>query len=517
MNRVKSCVFALSAVWLSLAASSLPAAADAALVARGEYLVRAGDCGACHTAPGGAPFAGGEAINSPFGPIYPPNITPDKTNGIGAWSDDEFYRAMHEGIGKHGEYLYPAFPYQWFTKVSREDVDAIRAYLQTVPPSSAPSKPTRLMFPFNIREGIGAWNDLYFKPGAFVPDASKSAEWNRGAYLVEGLGHCGDCHTPKGIAMQPETSKAFSGGAIDDWYAPNITSDVKRGIGRWTESELVRILKTGAEPGKGVLVGPMAQVVHDSLSHLTDADLQAIAAYLKTIPPILDYRAERPTGEIGPHASGASVYLNNCAECHQVNGQGIKGAVPALAGNDLVRAKGPEDVIRVILGGRQATGTYAPMPAPGPDMTDQQIADVTDYVRNAWSNAAPVIDKTGLVGAIRADTVSTISGPGAIEEQNNPCLTSEYAAPVPRIDDPQIRKTLEEITPLSMLPTIPTLIARVREISPKLSQADIVNGLTLAYCKIEAQKASFRQPHGRALLNRFSLLVYSELVSNGHE
>ena len=154
--------------------SSLPAAADAALVARGEYLARAGDCVACHTRPGGAPYAGGEAINSPFGPIYPPNITPDKANGIGAWSDDEFYRAMHEGIGKHGEYLYPAFPYQWFTKVSREDVDAIRAYLQTVPPSSAPSKPTRLMFPFNIREGIGAWNDLYFKPGAFVPDASKS-------------------------------------------------------------------------------------------------------------------------------------------------------------------------------------------------------------------------------------------------------------------------------------------------------------------------------------------------------
>ena len=221
-----------------------------------------------------------------------PNITPDKTNGIGAWSDDEFYRAMHEGIGKHGEYLYPAFPYQWFTKVTREDVDAIRAYLQTVPPSSAPSKPTRLMFPFNIREGIGAWNDLYFKPGAFAPDASKSDEWNRGAYLVEGLGHCGDCHTPKGIAMQPETSKAFSGGAIDDWYAPNITSDVRSAASDAGPRRIsCNILKTGAAPGKGVLVGPMAQVVHDSLSHLTDEDLHAIAAYLKTIPPISDYKA----------------------------------------------------------------------------------------------------------------------------------------------------------------------------------------------------------------------------------
>ncbi|WP_294542097.1 cytochrome c [uncultured Rhodoblastus sp.] len=517
MDRVKSCAFALSAVFFSLTASAASAAPDAALVARGENLARAGDCVACHTTPGRAPYAGGEAINTPFGPIYPPNITPNKLHGIGAWSDDEFYRAMHEGIGKHGEYLYPAFPYQWFTKVSREDVDAIRAYLQTVRPSSTPSKPTRLMFPFNIREGIRAWNDLYFRPGAFAPDASKSEEWNRGAYLVEGLGHCGDCHTPKGLAMQPVTSKAFSGGEIDDWYAPNITSDKRRGIGRWTEAELAQILKTGAAPGKGVLVGPMAQVVHDSLSHLSDADLHAIAVYLKTIPAISDYKADRPTGEIGPHASGESVYLEYCVSCHQINGQGIKGAVPALAGNDLVRAKGPEDVIRVILGGRLATGTYAPMPAPGAYMTDQQVADVTDYVRNAWSNAAPVIEKTGLVGDIRGQTVSTISGPGAIEEANDPCKTSEDAPPVPPIDDPGIVKALSAMTAETMLPKLPSLVARARDVAPKLSQADIVNGLTLAYCKTLAHKASFRQPHGRDLLNRFSWLVYSEIVSNGHE
>jgi mono/diheme cytochrome c family protein len=511
MDRIKFCGFALICVFSWLAASSLPAAADAALVARGEYLARAGDCIACHTRPGGAPYAGGQAIDTPFGPIYPPNITSSRSHGVGAWSDDEFYRAMHEGIGKHGEYLYPAFPYQWFTKVSREDVDAIHAFLKTVRPSEAASRPTRLRFPFNIRAGLRPWNDLFFHPGAFSPDASKSQQWNRGAYLVEGLGHCGDCHTPKGFAMQPVAAKAFSGGAIDNWYAPNITSDVRRGIGRWSEDQLVQILKTGVAPGQGVLVGPMAQVVHDSLSHLTDADLHAIAAYLKTIPPIADYQARRPSGEIGPQASGASVYLDHCASCHQVDGQGIKGSVPALAGNDLVRAKGSEDVIRVILGGRLATGTYAPMPAVGADLTDQQVADVTDYVRNTWSNAAPVITKTGLVGDIRAQTVSTISGPGAIEEENNPCKTSEYAPPVPPIDDPRIHATLASMTAETMLPTLPKLIARVRQISPQLSQADIVNGLTLAYCKIEAHKASFREPHGRNLLNRFSFLVYSEL------
>ena len=199
-----------------------------------------------------------------------------------------------------------------------------------------------------------------------------------------------------------------------------------------------------------------------------------------------------------------------------MNGQGLKGAVPALAGNDVVRAKGPEDVIRVILGAPR-DGLFCPMPAMGGDMTDQEIADVTDYVRTAWTNAAPVINQTGLVGAIRAKTVSTISGTGAREEQNDPCRTSEYDRPIPAIDDPEVGKALAAMNAETMQPTAQTLIGRVRQVSPQLSQADIVNGLTLAYCKIEAQKASFREPHGRVLLNRFSLLVYSELASGGRE
>ncbi len=239
--------------------------------------------------------------NSPFGPLYPPNITPDPVHGIGAWSDDDFYRAMHNGVGRHGQYLYPAFPYQWFTKVTRDDVLAIRAFLKTVAPSSEPSKPNRLMFPFDIRAGLGPWQALYFHPGEYKPDPGKSAEWNRGAYLVEGLGHCADCHTPKGLAMEPINSKAFSGGSIDNWYAPNITSDPAQGIGRWSEGELVQYFKTGTARGKGVVVGPMAQVVHDSLSHLSDSDLQAIAAYLKSIPPLASYKADRPTDELGPN------------------------------------------------------------------------------------------------------------------------------------------------------------------------------------------------------------------------
>ena len=218
---------------------------------------------------------------------------------------------------------------------------------------------------------------------------------------------------------------------------------------------------------------------------MSDADVRAIAVYLKSLPAGAPEPAVSPPPQ-ADMAAGAAVYAHACIACHEVGGEGTPRIYPPLPGNANLQSADPASTLRIILDGAQTVTTpRAPntgsMPAYAKDLSDQQIADVTDYVRNAWSNAAPVIDKTGLVGAIRADTVSTISGPGAIEEQNNPCLTSEYAAPVPRIDDPQIRKTLEEITPLSMLPTIPTLIARVREISPKLSQADIVNGLTLAY------------------------------------
>jgi mono/diheme cytochrome c family protein len=523
MRMIKACPAVIAAVLMTFSVAASPRASDApspsdpALVGRGSYLARAGDCEACHTRPGGAPYAGGEAINSPFGALYAPNLTPDAVHGIGAWSDDDFYRAMHEGVGRQGQNLYPAFPYQWFTKVTRDDVLAIRAFLKTVAPSSEASKPNRMMFPFDVRAGLGPWNALYFHPGEYKQDPAKSEAWNRGAYLVEGLGHCSDCHTPKGLAMESQTSKAYSGGAIDNWYAPNITSDPAQGIGRWSADELAQYFKTGATRGKGVVVGPMAQVVHDSLSHLSDGDLQAIAAYVKTIPPLESYKADRPSGEVGPHPSGENVYVEHCSFCHQLNGQGRPDAMPALAGNGAVQAKGPEDVIRVILGGHLATGTFAPMPPVGAAMTDQEIADVTDYVRTAWSNAAPVIQKTGLVANIRAKMVSGLSGPGAREDNNDPCLIGPNSTPVPWIDDPQIDKTIADIKPDSMQQIIPSLIARVKQVSPDKPQADIINGLTLAYCRIEARTPDFLKPHGRDQLNRFGQLVYSELASKGHE
>ncbi len=508
---------AVGAVLVAFATTAASEGSDPALVQKGAYLARAGDCEACHTTPGGQAYAGGAAIHSPYGPLYAPNITPDKNNGIGGWTDDQFYRAMHEGIDEHGRYLYPAFPYQWFTKVTRDDVLAIRAFLNTVPPSSEKSKESRLMFPFDIRAGLGPWNALYFHAGEFKPDPSKGDQWNRGAYLAEGLGHCGDCHTPKGVAMQPETSKPYAGGDVDDWYAPNITSDPVHGIGGWSEDDLVQYLKTGATAGGRVAAGPMAQVVHESLAYLNDSDLHAIAIYLKALPAIAEAASPRPSEETGPHAAGEAVYLTHCASCHQPDGKGQPGRIPALVGNEVVTAKGPGDVIRQIVGGHLATGSYAPMPAVGANMTDQQIADVTDYVRNAWSNRAPVISETGLVGKIRAKTISTLAGPGPIEEHNDPCMIGPDFPPVPTINDPQIDQSLSAINPATMLQAIPGLIQRVRQIAPDKKQADIVNGLTLAYCQLEARRAAFRKPNGRDQLNQFSLLVYSELVSNGRE
>jgi mono/diheme cytochrome c family protein len=509
----------MGAILLGANASSARADANADLVKRGEYLARAGDCIACHTAVGGKPFAGGEAIHSPFGAIYPPNITPDKETGIGDWSEDDFYRALHEGVGRHGKFLYPAFPYQWFTKVTREDVTAIKAYLDSIPPVRHETRPTKLMFPFDIRLGIGGWDAAFFKPGEFKPDPNLSPELNRGAYLVQGLGHCGDCHTPKGAAMEPIESKAFTGGQIDHWYAPNITPDATEGIGRWSTDDLVAYLKTGVAPGKPPAAGPMAETVRDSLSYLSDADLRAIAMYLQSKPPAASYQATHSEAFNDPHAPGASIYLSQCAYCHQVDGKGRPGSIPPLDGDNVVRAKGPEDVIRVVLGGLLARGPYPAMPAVGVGMSDQDVAAVVEYVRNAWSNGAPVdVSRGNLVGTIRADTHTMLSGqvaPGA-----DPCQFGEDSPAIKPIVDPehQIDQQLAALKEDAMPQAIDQVIARARQVAPQASQSDIINNLTLAYCRVESGGGSGPlSAEKRGALNRFSQRVYTQLVSNGQD
>src|SRR5215470_540242 len=251
---------------------------------RGEYLARAGDCIACHTAPEGRTFAGGRAMPTPFGTLYSSNITPDPETGIGKWSVDDFYKTMHEGRFPDGGLIYPAMPFASYTKVTRADSDAIFAYLKSIPPVDQKNRPHDLRFPYDNRQLILGWRTLFFTEGEFKPDPSKSAEWNRGAYLVEGLGHCGMCHSPINALGGTSQSDAFKGGLIpmQNWYAPSLTSNREAGLGEWSLKDITDLLKNGVS-ARGVVYGPMAEVVHNSLQYLTDEDTQAMAIYLKSI------------------------------------------------------------------------------------------------------------------------------------------------------------------------------------------------------------------------------------------
>ncbi len=470
---------------LQAAAPARADQADPALIARGKYLADAGDCVACHTASGGKPFAGGDIMNTPFGGIYPPNITPDVKTGIGSWSDDDFYRAMHEGTGKRGENLYPVFPYPWFTKVTRDDAMA---------------------FPFNIRTSLDGWKLLFLHEGTFKPDPKASDEVNRGAYLVEGLGHCGECHTKLNPAGAPELSKSLAGGQVDGWFAPNITSDVRDGIGGWSIDELASFLKNGEAKGHGVVLGPMAQVVHDSLSQLNDADIHAIAAYLKSVPSKPDAVQGGAVADTGDKP-GAQVYLSNCASCHQLNGKGVDGQIPALAGNGAVMAQGPQDVIRAMLGGLSAKGGYGPMPAIGADLTDQQVADVTNYVRTEWGNTAPAQADGGMVGGLRAKTITAFVGNGT---GCGPLPGNDVTSDVAKS---QVPTMLKGISDANMLSQIAQIVAQTKTLAPKAATDDLVNGLTAAYCPVVADTPNLNNDQRRWRLQRFAQLVYGRLTT----
>lgn len=494
------------------APSATTAKTQDALIARGKYLATAADCGPCHTGPGMQPYSGGRYVSTPFGKIASPNITPDKATGIGNWTDAQFYDALHQGIGRSGEYLYPVMPFPWYTKVTHDDALAIRAYLASLKPVHAPQKPNELEFPFNIRTGLLAWRTAFFHEGTFKPDPSKSEQINRGAYLVTALGHCSECHG-EAIFGASMMAKPFEGGSVDHWYAPNITSDPKEGIGSWTEDQLATYFKTGTAEGKSVALGPMHEVVHDSLSQLSDADRHAIAAYLKSTVPEEKYSADKLQAFAGRSGPGANIYLNHCSSCHQQNGKGVANEVPPLAGNGAVVAQGPENVIRVILAGIPAQGDYRQMPALGADMTDQQIADVANYVRNSWSNAAPRPAQAGEVGKLRAYAFIQLAGPhpSCVEPGSHP----KQDALSKTIADPKsgIQPLLAAVTPDNMINKVGELVVKLHSVAPHAAKADTVNDLTTAYCPIIAADTKLDENNRRWQLQRFAQVVYSQLTS----
>ncbi|MFT4510078.1 c-type cytochrome [Caballeronia sp. 15711] len=383
---------------------------DSALVAHGAYLAKAGDCIACHSVPGGAPFAGGLKMNTPMGAIYTTNITPDPDTGIGRYSDADFARALREGVAKNGHNLYPAMPYPSYAKLRDDDVKALYAYfVNGVQPVKQANRASDIPWPLNMRWPLKLWNAVFLDTNAYANKPGKDPVWNRGAYLVQSLGHCGSCHTPRGVGFQEkaldESGSAFlSGTLIDNWFASNLSGEPNTGLGRWNEAEVVQFLKTGANR-HATAFGSMVSVINHSTQRLTDDDLTAIGRYLKSLPPVggrgaPPYRADpRKTQAVlirPANDSGAKVYATYCMHCHGTDGNAFGPLLAPLAGNPNVLAQDPISLINVTLNGteeRVIGGLPAayPMPKFANVLTDRQIADVLTFVRTGWNNGAPAV------------------------------------------------------------------------------------------------------------------------------
>ena len=375
------------------------------LIERGAYLARAGNCSGCHTVRGGAAFAGARAIETPFGAVYSSNLTPDPKTGIGAWSPGEFWRAMHNGRSRDGRFLYPAFPYPNFTEVTRGDSDAIFAFLGTQPPVMQPNRAHDLRFPFDTQGALAVWRALYFRAQVFEPVAQKSLEWNRGAYLVRGLGHCVACHSTRNALGATEGRVELGGGVIpvQNWYAPSLASPSEAGVAQWDTDEVVRLLKTGTS-SHGSVLGPMAEVVFSSTQYLDERDLRAIAVFLQALPQSRDAAPKRQAPDPASMARGQRLYEDRCVECHGLRGQGAEGAYPALDGNRKLTMLSASNAVRVVVEGGFApttAGNPRPfgMPPFGQSLNNAEVADVVTYVRNAWSNRAGPISEFEVVRA----------------------------------------------------------------------------------------------------------------------
>ena len=397
----------LGTLFLCVASACGPAGAQSSpdTIARGKALAEAADCAGCHTADPAKPFAGGKRIDTPFGGIYSPNLTPDRDTGLGAWSDDDFRRALRDGVAPDGSRYYPAFPYPYFTKLTREDIAAIRAYLETLAPVHRITPSPELRWPLNYRILMRAWNALFFRPGPFEPNQSKSAEWNRGAYLVQSAAHCGACHTPKNLFGADRPGRAYGGGPVQGWFAPRLDGATRSGLKSWSAGDLTEYLQSGRN-GRSHADGPMAEVVVNSTSKMSDGDVRAIAAYLKGLPvgaaePVV---APPPPTQM---ADGEKLYRGACIACHEVDGSGSPRIYPPLPGNANLQSADAASTLRIILDGAETVTTpRAPnagsMPAYSAKLSDQQIADVATYIRNSWGNAAPAVTPAEVAAARKA-------------------------------------------------------------------------------------------------------------------
>lgn len=378
-------------------------------VAAGRAVAEAGDCIACHTAPGGKPFAGGLPMETPIGTIYSTNITPDVRTGIGAYSYDDFARAVRDGVAKGGHRLYPAMPYPSYAKVGDEDMRALYAYfLRGVDAVEQANRPSDIPWPLSIRWPLALWNKTFLTTAAFQPVAERDADWNRGAYLVEGLGHCGSCHTPRGLGFQEKAlghadgDVFLAGGTIDGWFAKSLRNDRGAGLGDWSEEEIVQFLKTG-RTARTAAFGGMTEVISHSTQHIPESDLRAMARYLKSLPakagtPYMADTTDTTFDAVRAgdyRKTGAATYGEFCITCHRADGAGFPQVFPALAGNSAVLPEDPASLIRVVLaGGRMPAAKGAPFPFAMPgfaQLSDREVADVLTFIRTSWGNRAPAV------------------------------------------------------------------------------------------------------------------------------
>lgn len=407
---VAAIALAVPLAWSGLAHA---AADDDALVARGAYLSRAGDCAACHSAPKGKPFAGGLPMTTPMGRVYTTNITPDPDTGIGTWSEEDFERALRQGVAKDGHNLYPAMPYPSYAKVRDDDVKALYAYfMKGVAPVRQANRAADIPFPMNMRWPLKIWNAVFLEKGVYQDRSGKDVAWNRGAYLIQGLGHCGSCHTPRGVAFQEkaldESGGAYLTGALlDGWFASNLTGEHNVGLGRWSEAQVAEFLKTGANAHASAF-GSMTDVINNSTQAMNGEDITAMARYLKSLPAAGGTNAPRYAYDPNvtkvslarPAAdAGAKVYTAYCMHCHGVDGKGYAPLLAPLAANPNVMEKDPSSLINVTLNGAhvlviQGIPAAYPMPKYAPVLNDQQIADVLTFIRAGWNNGAPAVAAT---------------------------------------------------------------------------------------------------------------------------
>jgi mono/diheme cytochrome c family protein len=477
-------------VWLQ-SASATALAAD-----RGLYVAQAADCGSCHTSPGGRPFAGGTALKTPFGTIYGSNITPDDSSGIGTWSEADFDRALRRGVRKDGSYLYPAMPYANYTKMTAEDMHALWTYMRGVAPVRQVVAKNTLPFPLSLRSSVLVWQSLYFKPGGFEPDRKESVPWNRGAYLVQALGHCDQCHTPRNAAQGLRADRELTGAEIEGWYAPDISGDAFSKLRELSEDDLARFFKTGTLPGNSKAAGPMQEVVHDSLSHLTDADVQAIVLYLKNQASTA--AAGTPSPVKWPRQAGATaLYRTQCASCHQDDGKGITGTVPALAHNAAVSAAEPSNVIMAMLEGFPAQGSWGTMASFAQSLNDEQIADIANYVRTAWGNAAAPNATPWMVASWRKYAEAPQTGSRALL---CPDLQAAAMKPALAAGSSLLRQAAADPGKMN------ELVHNYQAALPQASRGQVVEALSTAYCRMLAD-STISQPRMSAQIADFAQRV----------